>query len=101
MYNKISKQSSINCSNKIELILGQYPITSTNAFYIQNIKFFIRERKKPTPKKPTYFLSALIGADFHYISSLYPESELTYKMDYKNHKYIITLSDDNISIEGA
>lgn len=106
MINNIENKSTFfsdqDCiDNSFILPPGRYLLTD-NKFYIENIKYIIRERKSGiTSRKTKYFISALKGKAHEYISSLYKESKDVYSFDYKNNNYTLIWSTTTVTIEGG
>jgi len=70
---------------EIALTEGIYPLEG-NKFNAGGSRFFIKERKQETEKKPKHFLIAL--SPFQYISSLFPVGkEGTFNFDYKQELF--------------
>jgi hypothetical protein len=52
-----------------------------------NIHLVVRNRNKPTAKKPKKFLIRLADKKAIYISSLYPNKDNSYNLEYQNAHY--------------
>jgi len=80
------------------LKVGTYT-KNKNSFKIDNLTFYIKERKNPTEKKPKYFL-AILKPKFQYISSLYKDEKRPnyYLLDFNNKEYYLKMTDDKIII---
>lgn len=80
---------------KLNDLKGCFPLVGENTFFLFKRKFKIRERKKPTLKKPRYFLTAF--DPFEYVSSLFPTTEKDiFSIDYEGRNYLVKLSDKSI-----
>ena len=77
---------------------GTY-LKNKNSFKIDNLTFYVKERKNPTEKKPKYFL-AVLKPEFRYISSLYKDESRPnyYLLDYQDKEYYLKNTPDKIVI---
>jgi len=77
---------------------GTY-LKNKNSFKIDNLTFYVKERKNPTEKKPRYFL-AILKPNFQYISSLYKDESRPnyYHLDFNNKEYFLKNTESEIII---
>lgn len=62
-------------------------------------KLLIADRKNTTQSKLNTFILRYEGKHKHYISTLYPLSDLVYKFDFQGVKYEMELLEDSANIK--
>jgi len=85
-----------------EIISGTYLKQGANLIHFNlNIQLVVGARKKPTFKKPKYYLLLRLGKSFKYLTSLYPVKGYPgrYTLDYNGKPYVLTSLPDRVTIQ--
>ena len=104
MYNNNNSQSSNNSTEAdmsfpLTIKQGTYDLVSSTTFFIDNVKLVIRKRKAGK-NKTVNFLSAFLGKQHCYVSSLFPVSnnDSLYKFDDKINIYTLKINETTVQI---